>query len=116
MATNVISDMLRQKESLTNGAEGSVAMLKESIQLVCVSQDSYPRNSILREPGILGSKHAVEFSKGTWHHINFRERKVHRRALSKSVNLMSAVLARHNSETDHMSETLHQERCARREA
>ena len=57
------------------GAEGSVAILKESIQLGCVSQDSYPRKSIQREPGILGSKHAVKFSKGTWHHINFRERK-----------------------------------------
>ena len=61
MATHDISDM----------------MLKESIQLVCVFQDSYPRKSILREPGVLGSKHAVEFSNGTWKEI------VHREVLSK---------------------------------
>ena len=39
--------------------------LKESTQVGCVSRDSYSRKSILREPGRLGSKHAVKFSKGT---------------------------------------------------
>ena len=48
MATYDISDMLRQKEtpskkSKKDGAKGSVAMLKESVQLGCVSQDSNPR-------------------------------------------------------------------------
>ena len=60
-------DMLRQKEkpskeSKKGGAEGSVAVLEESIQLGCVSQDSCPRKSFPREPGKLGSKHAVKFS------------------------------------------------------
>ena len=46
MTTNAISDMLRQKESPARqskkgGAKGSVAILKESFQLGCVSQDSY---------------------------------------------------------------------------
>ena len=50
-------------------------MLKESTQLSYVSQDSLPRFSILREPGKLGSKHAVKFSKGIWHQIKIRERK-----------------------------------------
>ena len=53
--------------SKEGGAKGSVAFLKESTQQGCVSQDSYPRKSILRETGKLGSKHAVSFSKGTWH-------------------------------------------------
>ena len=37
------------KKSKKGGAKGSVAMLKDSIQFGCVSQDSYPRKSILRE-------------------------------------------------------------------
>ena len=74
LATNAIFDMLRQKgkpskRSKTGGAKGSVAILKESLQLGSVSQDSCPRKSILRGTGILGSKHAVKFSKGTWHQI-----------------------------------------------
>ena len=56
------------------GAKGSVAILKQSVQLVCASQDSYPRRSIFREQGKLGSKHTVKFSKGTWHQIKIRER------------------------------------------
>ena len=49
-----------------------------------------------------GTKHAVTFSKGTWHQIKIRERKVHHEELSKSVRLMSVVLARQNSRKDHM--------------
>ena len=61
---SVISDMSRQKERSTKrskkgNAKGSAAILKESIQLGCVSQDSYPRKSVQREQGKLGSKHAV---------------------------------------------------------
>ena len=44
------------KKSKKGGARGSVAMLKESMQMGCVSQDSYPRKSILREQRKLGSK------------------------------------------------------------
>ena len=55
------------KKSKKGGAKGSVAILKESIELGCVSQDSYPRKSILREPRKLGSKDTCKFSKGTWH-------------------------------------------------
>ena len=48
MATNAISDMLRQKEeankkSKKGGAKRSVAILHGSTQLGCVSQDYYPR-------------------------------------------------------------------------
>ena len=80
------------KKSKKGGAKGSVAILKESAQFGCVSQDSYPSKSILREPGKLGTKRTVKFSKGTWHQIKIRERKVHREVLSQSVRLMSVVL------------------------
>ena len=63
------------KKSKKDGAKGSVAILKESIQLGCVSQNFNPRKSILREPGKLGTKHSAKFSKGTWHQIKTRERK-----------------------------------------
>ena len=93
------------KKSKKSGAKGSASSLKESIQLGCVSEDSYPRKSILREIGKLGSKHAVNFSKLPGTKLKIREReRVHREELSKSVCLMSVVL----------EETLHQEGCARR--
>ena len=115
MATNVISDMLRQKESKTNGAEGSVAMLKESFQLGCVSQDSYPRKSILRELGILGSKHAVKFSKGTWHQIEIWERKGPSQGIIQKCEPHERSLCTPQFGDRSHEETLHQERCARRE-
>ena len=59
--------MKPNKKSKTGGAKGSVAIWKEFTQLGCVTQDSYPRKPILRELGRLGAKHAVNFSKGTWH-------------------------------------------------
>ena len=51
------------------GAKGTGAISKESTRLGCVSHDSNPRKSILREFGKLGSKHTVKFSKGTWHQM-----------------------------------------------
>ena len=72
---HVEADGKPNKKFKKGGAKGPVAILKEFLQLGCASQDSYPRNSILREPGMLGSKHAVKFSKGTWHRIKIRERK-----------------------------------------
>ena len=63
------------KKSEKSGFKGSVALLMETVQLGCVSHDSSPRKSILRKEGQLGSKHAVKFSRGTWHHKTNRERK-----------------------------------------
>ena len=89
MATNAISRHVEaegksSKRSKKGGAKGSVTILKESIQLGCASQDSYLRKCILREPGKFGSKHAVKFSKGTWHQIKIRNERVHDEELSKS--------------------------------
>ena len=104
MATLAMFDMLRpNKRSKKCGAKGSVALLTESTQLGCVSQDSYPRKSILRERGRLGSKHAVKFSNGTWHQFQNSGERVHREELSKSVLLVNVVF-------------VHQEECARRVA
>ena len=95
MDSGIFPDMSRQK----GGAKGSAAILKESTQLGCVSQDSYPRKPILRETGMYGAKHAVTFSKGTWHQIKISGKKW---SISKSVRLMNAIFARPNSRTDHM--------------
>ena len=40
----------------------------------CASEDSVPRKSVPREPGKLGTRGAVTFSKGTRHQIKIRER------------------------------------------
>ena len=82
------------KKSKKGVAKGSVALLKESTQLGCVSQDSHPRKYILREKGKLGSNRAVKFSQGTWHQKKIRKERVHGEVLSKNVNLTSVVLAR----------------------
>ena len=90
--------------------KGSVALSKESIQLDCVSQNSHPRLSILREEG---SNHTVKFSKGTWHHRKIRERKGPSRGVIQKCephegNPCAAKFAERTQD-----ETLHQERCAR---
>ena len=52
---------------------------------------------------MLGSNHTVKLSKSTWHqNEKFGKETVHREDLSKSVNLMSVVLARQDSGKDHM--------------
>ena len=56
-------------------SKNGVALLKESLQLGCASQDSYPRKSILREQGKLGSNRTVKFTNDTCHQIKNLERK-----------------------------------------
>ena len=54
--TFVEADGKPNKRSKKEGAKGSVAILKQSTQLYCVSQDSYLRKSILRSSHF-GSSH-----------------------------------------------------------
>ena len=61
----------------------------------CVSQDSHPKNSILRKEGQMGSNHTVKFSQSTWHERN-------------------PCAPRFEERTQ--DETVHQGRCARRAA
>ena len=102
MVTNAISDTVGQKRRPTKrskkgAAKRSVAILKESIQLGCVSQDSYPRKSILRESGKLGSKHTVKFSKDTWHQIKYPGKQGSRR---RAMHMMSENEKKKNSLDD----------------
>ena len=90
------------KKSKKGGAKGTVALLKESTQLGCVSQDSYPRKSILHDEGKWGSKHVVKFSKCTWHQKKSGKKGSIAGHYPKNVNLMGIVLARQNSGKDHM--------------
>ena len=102
------------KKSKKGGARGSVAILKESTQLGCVSQDSYPRKSVLREPGKLGFEHAVKFSKSTWHQIKIRERKGPSRGIIQKCAPHERSPCSPKFEDRSHEETLHQERRARK--
>ena len=75
------------KKSKKSGVRGPVALLKESFQMGCVSQDSHPKNSILRKEGKLGLNHTVA------PHLKIAKERVHREATFKSVNLTSEILA-----------------------
>ena len=78
-------------KSKKGGAKGSVALLKESTQLGCVSQDR--ENLFHVKEGKSGSNHTVYFYKGTWHHKKFGKEKVHHEELFKSASLTSAARA-----------------------
>ena len=79
-----------------------------------VSQDSYPRKSILRESGMLGSNRPSKFPRGTWHQIKIRERKGPSRGIiQKCAPHERSPCAPKVGERSH-EETLHQERCARK--
>ena len=113
---HVEAEWMPNKKSKKSGAQGSVAILKESIQLSCVSQDSYPRKPILRVPGMFGSKHAVKFSKCTWHQIKIRERKGPSRSIiQKCASHERSPCAPKFEERPH-EETLQQERSVRKAA
>ena len=104
------------QKSKTGGAKGSVAILKESIQLVCVSQDYHPRKSILRKEEQLGSNRTVNFSKRTWHHIKIPVRMGPSRGVIEKCELHdhNPCAPRFGERTQ--DETSQQERCARRVA
>ena len=98
MAKNANSDTLRLMDSPAKSRRKVVrkdqfALLKESIQLGCVSQDFYPKKSILRKGGKLGLNHTIKLSKGTWHHIKIREGKRPSRGVIQKLNLTSAIRA-----------------------
>ena len=58
----------------------------------CVSQDSYPRKSILRESGKLGTNHAVKLSKGTWHQITIPSRGIIQKCAPHEQPCFAAIL------------------------
>ena len=101
---HVEADEKHSRKSKKGGAKGSVAFLKESTQLGCVSQDSHPRKSFLQD-GKLVPNHTVKFS------TKIRERKVHREASLKSVNVTSAIRALPDLRTGHKTK-----RCTKKDA
>ena len=76
----------------------------------------FREKSILREPGIMGSKHAVNLSKGTWHQIKIRERKGPSRGIIQVCPLHERSPCSTKFEERSHGEILQQERCARRAA
>ena len=97
------SDMLRRRKSPARsqrkgGAKGSVALLKESIQLVVWLKILIRGKSIPREKGKIGNKTRRQILQG---HLAPNEKigkeRVRCKELFKSVNLMSVVFARQNS-------------------
>ena len=79
-------------------------------------QKHQPRKSILRKNEKLGSKHAVKFSKSTWHQIKIRERKGPSRGIIQKCEPHERSSCAPGFEERSQEETLHQESCARRVA
>ena len=107
MATNAVSDMLRQNESPAKGQRRVVQkdqlrywrnlhnwvvylkiLIRESV--FCVNREDWDRNTPSNSPKARGTK------------SKFGIERVHREGLSKSVRHMSVVLARQNSGKDQM--------------
>ena len=72
---HIDAEEMSSKKSKEGSAKGSVALLKEEVQLGCVSQDSNPKKSILRKVGTTG----IERVSGT-------QRKILRRHLAPNQN------------------------------
>ena len=81
---HVEADEKPNKKSKIGRAKGSVALVKESTQLGCVSRFLSEKVSFYVKKDNWYQNHADKFSKGRWHHMKNR----------KSVNLMSVVSAR----------------------
>ena len=77
------------KRPKKGGAKGSVALLKETCQLGCMSHDSPQRKSILRENGKLRSNHTLKLSKPRYVTQKLGKRRIHRRESIRIGNLRS---------------------------
>ena len=94
---HVEADVKPNKKSKKGGAKGSVAILKVSTQLGCVSQDSYPKNLFYVNLECWDQHTPSNSPKAPGTKSKLGKERVHREVLSKSVRLMSVVLARRNS-------------------
>ena len=122
MATNAISDMLRQKESPASSQRKRwckrISCYVEGVKTIgfVYLKILVREQLILCEQGNLGSQHTVKFSKGSWHQIKIRERKGPSRGIiPKCAPHERSPCAPQFGERSQ-DETLHQERCARRVA
>ena len=105
-ANSVCSDtmglMVSWGKSKSSGGEGSIALLKESIQLGGVSQDSCPRKSFQRDLGKLGKDTRSNSPEAFGTNDKFGKEMVYREVLPESVRFMSVVFARRSSRKDHI--------------
>ena len=113
IATNVISDMLRQKES---PARSQIKVVRGVFSIgLCISRFLSEKvySTRTRKIGIETRRQILQRAPGA--NSKLGKEKVHREGSSKSVRLMSAALARQKKigERSH-EETLHQGRCARK--
>ena len=92
-----------------------MALLKESIQLGCVSQDYPLQKSTLREIETLELNHTIKFTKGTWHHKDIRERKGPSQGVMQKFEPQGRKPCAQRFEERTQEEILQQERCAHRE-
>ena len=107
---HVEADKKPSRKSKKGGAKGPVALLKESTQLCCVSQDSFRQNLFYVKKENWTKSHRQILQKHLAQNENSGRKgsiayELFKRSLCKlfkSVNLMSVVLARQNSRTDHM--------------
>ena len=113
---HVEADWQLSKKLKKSGVIGSVALLKESVQFGCPSQDSYPRKSILRKERTLGSNHTVKFSKGTLAPYKNSGIKGPSRGVIQKFEPDECNPCAPKFEERTQDETLHQGRCARRVA
>ena len=112
---HVEADGQPNKKSKKGGAKGSVSILNESFQLGCLSHDSFPRNSILRESGKLESKHTVEtLQKALGSKSKFGKERGPSRGLIQKCALHERGACSPKFEERAHEETLHQEICARK--
>ena len=88
-------------KSKKGGTKGTVALSKESTQLICVSQDSSEK-VYSAERRMIDQMAASNSPRTPGTKLIFGKEWVHHKELSKSANLMNAVLARQNSGEDHM--------------
>ena len=90
------------KKSKKGGAKGSVAILKQSIALGCVSQGSYPKNLFYVNKENWDQHTPSKSPKALGTQLKFGKEEVHREVLTQSVRLVRVVLARRNWRKDHM--------------
>ena len=68
----------------------------------CVSQDSHPRKSILREPGMLDQNTPSNSPRARGTKLKFGKERVHREASFKSVKFTNAIRALRDLRKEHM--------------
>ena len=90
------------EKSKKSGVKDQLSYERSLFNWMCVSRFS--------------SKHAVRFSKGTWHHIELRERKGPSRGVIQKCEPHERNPCASRFEERTQEETLHQERCACRVA